>query len=571
MRSLIDTSRTHTNMLDSLADIVGRAHVLTTARETTAYTQGNRYGAGRVLAVIRPGTLVECWAALQLCVDHDLIVIPQASNTSLTGGSGPGDQPYDREVVIFSTTRIDAIHLVNDAREAVCLAGSTLQQLEETLLPHRREPHSVIGSSSIGASVVGGIANNSGGSQIRKGPAFTTQAIYARVTDRGRLELVNHLGIELGGDPIEMLTQLQHGAWGDGDVSPPPPEATETAYGAHVREMADSPARYNADPNFLHEASGSAGKIMIFAVRTQTFPLISDTTTFYIGTNHPADLEDLRREILSSPEPLPISGEYLGRSAFDLAERYGKDTYLILRWVGAQWVRRLFAFKEWANGVFARIPSFGDSFVDVISQRLSALLPAHLPRRMRGFRSRFEHHLILVVERSDQARTSALLTSLFREAGRDGAFFTCTPKEARAAMLHRFGAASAMTRYSNMRHKRGGGMITFDVALRRNDDDWLEVLPSDIAEQLEVSTYYGHFFCHVLHQDHIAKQGADVTALRERMLALLEDRGAAVPAEHNYGRLYQLPPTLEEHFKDLDPRNVFNAGIGGTSPRRNWE
>src|SRR5690625_7875680 len=81
---------------------------------------GDRFGAGEVLAVLRPGSLVDMWRALQVCVDHDLIVITQAANTGLTGGSGPGDQDYDRDIVIISTLRIDQIHLLHDAREAVC-------------------------------------------------------------------------------------------------------------------------------------------------------------------------------------------------------------------------------------------------------------------------------------------------------------------------------------------------------------------------------------------------------------------------------------------------------------------
>src|SRR5699024_11382564 len=78
-----------------------------------------------------------------------LPIFPQSANTGLTGGSGPGAQDYDREIVIISTLRLNQIHLINDAREAVCLAGSTLYELDEALAPLGREPHSVIGSSSI--------------------------------------------------------------------------------------------------------------------------------------------------------------------------------------------------------------------------------------------------------------------------------------------------------------------------------------------------------------------------------------------------------------------------------------
>lgn len=549
---------------------MGRANVLTSARATAPYVRGNRFGSGKVLAVLRPGTLLDMWHALQVCVDNDLIVIPQSANTGLTGGSGPGDQDYDREIVIISTLRINQIHLINDAREAVCLAGSRLYELEDALAPHQREPHSVIGSSSIGASVVGGIANNSGGSQIRKGPAFTEHAVYARVNEDRRVELVNHLGINLGDDPTNVLDKLQRGEWDDADVTPSPADGRNTEYSDHVREIVGTPARYNADPKFLKEASGSAGKIMVFAVRTRTFPKETKTSTFYIGTNKTSDLENLRRAILRSEGQLPISGEYLGRSAFDLAEKYGKDTFVGLKHAGSGLIRRLFALKSWANGVFARLPFFGPTFADSIAQWAFSLLPQQLPERMIDYRNRFEHHLILVVGKDEVDETVALLSEFFAEPGRDGAFFTCTRDEAESAMLHRFGAASAVTRYYNLRRKKLSDMITFDVALRRDDDDWLETLPPEIADQLEVSSYFGHFFCHVLHQDHVAKKGVDPIKLKKQMMALLEERGAAVPAEHNYGRLYALPETLESHFKQLDPCNVFNAGIGETSPHKNW-
>ncbi|MBK0419066.1 D-lactate dehydrogenase [Leucobacter sp. CSA1] len=556
--------------VSAFVDIMGKANVLTTGRSTERYVKGNRFGSGRVLAVLRPGNLVEIWRALQVCVERDLIVIPQAANTGLTGGSGPGDQDYDREIVIISTLRINQIYLINDAREAVCLAGSTLHELEEILAPHGREPHSVIGSTSIGASVVGGIANNSGGSQVRKGPAFTAHAIYAQVGIDRKIKLVNHLGIELGDDPVHVLDSLQSGVWGAVDAAAAPQEGSRVPYSDHVRRIVGTPARFNADPGFLFEASGCAGKIFVFAVRTPTFPKEKNTTTFYIGTERPSELEQLRRDILRSESQLPISGEYLGRSAFDLAAKYGKDTFVGLKYAGSRQVGRLFAVKSWANGIFAKLPFFGPTFADTIAQRAFGLLPEHLPQRMRDYRDRFEHHLLMVVGDTQKQETEAFLSSFFAQSGRSGSFFVCTDDEATSAMLHRFGAASAMTRYYNLHRKDSAGMITFDVALRRDDEDWLETLPPEIAEQLAVSSYYGHFFCHVLHQDHVAKEGVDPTELKKRMTALLEARGAAIPAEHNFGRLYQLPSALEAHFTQLDPCNIFNPGIGGTSPHKNW-
>ena len=556
--------------VEAFTAIMGRRHVLTTPRATAPYTMGDRFGAGEVLAVLRPGSLVDMWRALQVCVDHDLIVITQGANTGLTGGSGPGDQDYDRDIVILSTLRIDGIHLLHDAREAVCLAGATLFSLEDTLAAHGREPHSVIGSSSIGATVVGGIANNSGGSQIRKGPAYTEQAIFARVDEDGRIHLVNHLGIDLGTDPTHILDRLERGQWDAADVTPPPPDSTGTAYADHVRELVDSPARFNADPTFLHEASGNAGKLMVFAVRVRTFPLEKDKATFYIGTDRPSDLEALRRTFLAADAPLPISGEYMSAHAFSLAAEYGKDTYVSLKHAGSATLVRMFALKSWANGVFAKVPGFGPSVADAISQKLFALVPEKIPARLTDYRDRFDHHLLLVVSGSERAATTQLLTDLFASGDHEGEFFECDADEAQSATLIRFGVASAASRYYVMHREEASSMITFDVALRRDDEDWLERLPEDIADQLLESVYFGHFFCHVMHQDHVAKKGVDAAALKTRMTQLLVDRGAAVPAEHNFGRIYPAPEQLVSHYRELDPLNMFNAGVGQTSATKGW-
>ncbi|MFT6268394.1 MAG: hypothetical protein ACJAVV_001202 [Alphaproteobacteria bacterium] len=48
-------------------------------------------------------------------------------------------------------------------------------------------PHSVIGSSCLGASIVGGIANNSGGTLVKRGPAYTELYVFAKIDEHGKL------------------------------------------------------------------------------------------------------------------------------------------------------------------------------------------------------------------------------------------------------------------------------------------------------------------------------------------------------------------------------------------------
>lgn len=173
-------------LVKKLKAIVGARHIHTDPRKTERYCKGFRSGEGEAIAVVVPGTLVEMWHILKTCVAADKILILQAANTGLTEGSIPKGH-YDRDVVILSTLRLDTIHLLRDARQIVSLPGGTLFGLEKRLAPHGRQPHSVIGSSCIGASIMGGVCNNSGGSLVRRGPAYTELSLYAQITADGQL------------------------------------------------------------------------------------------------------------------------------------------------------------------------------------------------------------------------------------------------------------------------------------------------------------------------------------------------------------------------------------------------
>jgi D-lactate dehydrogenase len=108
-------------------------------------------------------------------------------------------------------------------------------------------------------------------------------------------------------------------------------------------------------------------------------------------------------------------------------------------------------------------------------------------------------------------------------------------------------------------------LVSLDIALPRNCEEWVEHLPDDLANALPLRIHYGHFFCHVFHQDYVAAPGQDIERLKTQLLAICADRGARYPAEHNFGHEYTAPSEVQTHYHDLDPDNVFNPGIGGTS------
>lgn len=559
------------SVLAALRAIVGPQHVLTEPSATRRFRQGFRFGAGPALAVVQPGSLVEMWRTLKACAAADKIVLMQAANTGLTGGSTPDGDDYDRDIVIVSTLRLAKIHLIRDGQQVICLPGATLYQLEDALAPLGRNPHSVIGSSCIGASVFGGVCNNSGGSLIHRGPAFTQMALYAQIDESGGVHLVNHLGVRLGDDPEAILAKVEAGDFGPADIEDDPHRrCSDHDYHLHVRKIDEpTPARFNADPKRLFECSGSAGKVMALAVRLDTFPKETRTGVFYIGTNDPAELTAIRRHILGAFKALPLQGEYLHRECFDVADKYGKDTALAILHLGTSRMPRLFALKGRFDAFCGRFSFLPHDLSDRLMQFASNIFPNYVPARLHDFRDRYEHHLMLKMGDDGIEEARAYLATIFPSAS--GAFFECTPQEGVRAFLLRFAAAGAANRYRAIHRAEVADIMALDIALPRNALDWFETLPDSIDEKLVHKLYYGHFFCHVFHQDYVVKKGFDPVELEHAMWHLLDARGAEYPAEHNVGHLYRANPVLAEHYRALDPSNSFNPGIGQTSKRARWQ
>ncbi|NNG81498.1 D-lactate dehydrogenase [Acinetobacter sp. ANC 5378] len=554
--------------IQNLIAIVGKQHVLTDDNDTRLYRQGRRYGSGQVLAVVAPGSLVEQWQVLQTAIQANCIVIMQAANTGLTGGSTPFGDDYDRPVILMSTRRLAGIQVINDGKQVICLPGATLDKLEKELAPFNREPHSVIGSSCIGASVLGGVCNNSGGALVRRGPAYTELALYARVNEYGQLELVNHLGVNLGSTPEEILSKLEHQQYQNDDIQHDSSCCASDRHYAHdvTQVDEDTPARFNADPSRLFEASGSAGKVCVFAVRLDTFEKIP-SQVFYVGTNNQDDLTAIRRFLLTDLPRLPIAGEYIHRVAYDIGAEYGKDTFMFIEKFGTAKVPAAFAMKDKVDGYLEKVGMKGLS--DKVLQMVSKFLPSHLPKRMNEFRDLYEHHLVLRIENQDVAQVEQFLKQYF-SSHITGNYFLCDEDEGRKAFLHRFAVAGAAIRYRDTHRSEVEDIVALDIALRRNDREWIETLPKEMDDLIIHKLYYGHFLCHVFHQDYIVKKGVDPIAMEHQMWHLLDERGAEYPAEHNVGHLYVAKPALKHHYQKLDPTNSFNVGIGHTSKLKHW-
>ncbi len=227
--------------------------------------------------------------------------------------------------------------------------------------------------------------------------------------------------------------------------------------------------------------------------------------------------------------------------------------------------------KAWAENLLKRIPFMSSSLPDKTLQFMSRLFPQHLPERMLDYRDRFEYHMILCTSDAGIQEAADYLKEKW-PAAEDGTYdyFKCTENEGKKALLHRFAAGGAAGRFALMHKDTVEGILPLDVAMRRNDFDWVEKLPKEVTDKLYGTMHYGHFMCNVFHQNYLVKKGEDKAELKKLMLKFMEDKGAKLPAEHNFGHQYEADENVKAFYKKLDPTNTFNPGVGKMSKNKNF-
>lgn len=557
-------------LLLELQSVLKSHQILTNEISKSPYLKGFRVGKGEAIAVLIPETLLELWNILERCVKNNVIMILQAANTGVTGGSTPDANDYDRDVVVVSTRKLKGLQLLEDATQVLAFPGTTLTELENALKPFRREPHSVIGSSCIGASVIGGICNNSGGSLIHRGPAYTEKSLFAQIDEDGNLKLINNLGVDLGSSPEEIFQNLENKSYVTGQNEAWQGKIWAENYAENLRDTTSpTPTRYNGNPEYLHESAGCSGKLVVFAVRLPTFEAAAEATTYLIGSNDELQLIQLRKYLLENLSELPSQAEYIHKNAFELTQRYAKHMYKVIETLGAEKIPELFAFKSKIDGFFKRMPMLPNNLLDRFIQLFNRLTPSWVEPRLQQFHHQYEHLLMMKIDMKDNAEMQKHLLAFF--SGQNAQFLQCDKKEEKNIFMIRFAVGGCLIYFADSQGiNPNERLVSFDIAFKRNDQQWVIDLPQHLKEQVLLESCCGHFFCFVSHQDYLLKEGVDVNQFKDEVFVYLEQRGAKYPAEHNVGHLYHASPEYQAHFKQLDPTNSFNPGIGKTSKRKHW-
>lgn len=140
-------------------DVVGSSHVLTDPDLVAGYTTdwtGRFVGNGTV--VVRPGTVDEVVAVVDVCRREGIAIVPQGGNTGMVGGS----VPLHGEVVV-SLRRLDRVEEVDRiANQVVAGAGATVAAVQRAATQAGLRYAVDFGARS-SATVGGSVATNAGG------------------------------------------------------------------------------------------------------------------------------------------------------------------------------------------------------------------------------------------------------------------------------------------------------------------------------------------------------------------------------------------------------------------------
>ena len=147
-------------------------------------------------------------------------------------------------------------------------------------------------------------------------------------------------------------------------------------------------------------------------------------------------------------------------------------------------------------------------------------------------------------------------------------YFMSEGSESEDILRHRYVAGGAPSRCKMLNKDKTGEILAFDVALPRNYDLWNDVIDESIMEFMAQDFKMGHFACMVFHWDFVLKKGANKEFVKDLILKKFDSINAKYPAEHNVGHLYKADSCLSSHYKNLDPTNTLNPGIGKLSKNK---
>ena len=148
-------------VIRDLQRLLGSAGVVESSQDLEKYERGHRYGAGRALAIARPGSLAELRSVVRYCFAQDLKLLAQGANTGLVGASTPDESG---EQLVASLERLRGLEALDPHNRTACVrAGTRLSELNNEAGRHDLFFPIDLGSDP---TLGGMVATNTGGSRL---------------------------------------------------------------------------------------------------------------------------------------------------------------------------------------------------------------------------------------------------------------------------------------------------------------------------------------------------------------------------------------------------------------------
>jgi len=592
-----ELSAEHQQLVQTLRRIVGFAGFLDGREvntQTTAYLKGARMGQGTALAIVKPTKLKQIQEIVQASVDAGCAVLVQGSNTGLTGASVPRNQSDGRPTVVISMKNFDTIFPIDNGEKVVCLAGAGLASLKHFVADNfpDRESHSTLGSTFLNPTTAAGVAFGSGGTQSRKGPAFTERALYLKVVPdkygKHIVKIVNTLGIEeldseegefvahkgLDGvipkldTYINVVKNEQDNTMKKSNNTYGKDQCHDSKYKEKLCTLDNNVSRFNADTSG-RDCNRSEGKVLILATVHDTFKAPPKTKTFWMSFDSLETATKFKTEVcLNNPEDLPMSCEYMDRDSFDVIDQAGRFMGHLIKFFGSASpvVSAGWAIKLKIEALDVRGAA---TFPDTVQYYMNSFLPAVLPKEIMNMGYDRDHHIATTVGdfNGSLGRFEERFAKFYKEnEGKVDVRECTTNSEKNGVTAFRFIAAAAFRTYCVGTGLQG---YSVDYALPKKDSS-SPILPESNPPVKRMR--YSHFLCNVVHEDLAYEQGVDTHASKMGLKHVVDQAyNGRLPAEHGHGTEYHAPKDTQKRWMKMDPLNVMNPGVGGLSSKYRYD
>lgn len=215
--------------------------------------------------------------------------------------------------------------------------------------------------------------------------------------------------------------------------------------------------------------------------------------------------------------------------------------------------------------------TWSSTICDQILYHANFLFPSALPPEVQKMANDYSHHVSVTVGDWDHGEMKNFQERMqsYKQNNPDKTIqvYECqTTREENQLSAFRFVAASSFRTWCVGNNTQG---ISVDYALPHN---YTKVPQIGDDSGTVKRMRYAHFGCNVIHEDLAYDLNVDVEKAKYALKKTVEyDCHGKLPAEHGHGTEYKAPKETQQRWKRMDPLNVMNPGIGGTSAKPKYQ